>query len=178
MIKSDDPTDNVFIFQRSDLSGNTTEFIIFNFSNHAIEKYSFGLPREGKIKEIFTTDDEKYTEGGLINKSAISTKEIPMDGFAQSATVSIPAMSMQIFFYRPFTEKEQEQIAKRKYQEKVRYVEAKKKEVEEEKQRIIADAVKNAESRIKEIEAEKNSIIENAKKNAENQVKELEKILK
>ena len=178
LIKSDDPTDNVFIFQRSDLSGNTTEFIIFNFSNHAIEKYSFGLPRDGKIKEIFTTDDEKYTEGGLINKSAISTKEIPMDGFAQSATVSIPAMSMQIFSYRPFTEKEQEQIAKRKYQEKVRYVEAKKKEVEEEKQRIIAEAVKNAESRIKEIEAEKNSVIENAKKNAENQVKELEKILK
>ena len=178
LIKSDDPTDNVLIYQRSDAERKNFEYIIFNFSNHAIEKYSFGMPNEGKIKEIFTTEDEKYTEGGLINKNAIATKEIPMDGYNQSATVCIPAMSMQIYSYRPFTEKELEQIAKKKYQEKVRYVEAKKKEIEEEKNRIISDAKKNAEIRIKEIESEKNSIIENAKKNAENQIKELEKILK
>ncbi len=178
LIKSDDPTDNVLIFQRTDADNKNTEYIIFNFSNHAIEKYSFGLPKEGKIKEIFTTDDEKYTDNGLINKNAIATKEIPMDGFMQSATVCIPAMSMQIFSYRPFTEKELEQIAKKKYQEKVRYVEAKKKEIEEEKNRIITEAKKNAEIRVKEIEAEKNSIIDNARKNAENQIKELEKILK
>ena len=140
------------IYKRSGADEKETEYVIFNFSNHAMEKYSFGLPKEGKIKEIFTTDDPKYRENGVINKNAIATKEIPMDGFNQSVTVKIPSMGMQIFSYRPFTEKELEEIARKKYMEKVRYVERKKKEIEEEKDRIIAAAVKDAEKKIKELE--------------------------
>ena len=151
LIKGDDPTDNVLIFERSE--SESTEYIIFNFSNKQIDKYAFGLPKEGKIKEIFTTADEKYTSAEpVINKNAISTKEIPMDNMAQSVTVKIPAMAMQIFSYRPFTEKEKEEIARKKYQEKVRYVQAKKKEIEAERDRIIAAATKDAALKIKELE--------------------------
>ncbi|MBR3040786.1 MAG: alpha amylase C-terminal domain-containing protein [Lachnospiraceae bacterium] len=152
LIKADDPMDSVLIYKRSSADEKETEYVIFNFSNHAMEKYSFGLPKEGKIKEIFTTDDPKYRENGVINKNAIATKEIPMDGFNQSVTVKIPSMGMQIFSYRPFTEKELDEIARKKYMEKVRYVERKKKEIEEEKDRIIAAAVKDAEKKIKELE--------------------------
>ena len=151
LIKSDDPSDNVLIFERSE--GENIEYIICNFSNKAIEKYSFGLPKEGKIKEIFTMADEKYALGeAMVNRNAISTKEIPMDNDAQSVTVKIPAMGMQIFHYRPFTEKEKEEIARKKYLEKVRYVQAKKKEIEEERDRIIAAATKEAARKIKELE--------------------------
>ncbi len=167
LIKSDDPNDNVLIFQRCENDGKSKEYMIFNFSNHAMEKYSFGIPEEGKIKEIFTTDDPVYSEGGVINKNAISTKEIPMDGFAQSVTVKIPSMGMQIFSYRPFTEKELAEIARKKYQEKVRYVALKKKEIEDEKKRIITDA-----------ENEAKRIIAQAEKDAQAKIKELEKILK
>ena len=151
LIKCDDPSDNVLIFKRSDAEKNT-QFIIFNFSNHAMDKYSFGIPEEGKIKEIFTTDDPKYAENGVINKNAISTREIPMDNFGQSVTVKIPAMGMQIFSYRPFTEKELEEIERKKYLEKLHYVEKKKKEIEEERDRIIRQAEKDAQMKIKELE--------------------------
>ena len=151
LLKADDPTDNVLIFKREDNDKNI-EYILFNFSNSVMEKYSFGIPAEGKIKEIFTTDDEKYKKDGAINKNAIATKEIPMDGFGQSVTVKIPAMGMTVFSYRPFTEKELKDIAHKKYLEKVRYVEQKKKEIEEEKNRIIAEACKDAEMKIKELE--------------------------
>ncbi len=150
MIKCDDPADNVVIYRRKE--GDVSEFIIFNFSNHEMDKYSFGLPEEGKIKEIFTTDDEKYARAGFVNKNAVSTKEIPMDGFKQSVTVKIPAMGMQIFSYRPFTEKEKAEIEKKKYMEKVRYVEKKKKEIEAERDRLIDEAKKEAERKIKEVE--------------------------
>ena len=150
LIKADDPANNVLIFKREE--GENTEFIIFNFSNQAIDKYSFGIPNEGKIKEIFTTDDPAYTECGVINKNAIACREIPMDGCNQSVTVRIPAMGMQIFSYRPFTEKELADIAEKKYKEKVRYVEKKKKEIIEERNRIIAAANKDADAKIKELE--------------------------
>jgi 1,4-alpha-glucan branching enzyme len=150
MIKSDDPADCVLIYQRKD--AENTEYIIFNFSNHDMDKYSFGLPNEGKIKEIFTTDEEKYGRAGLVNKNAIATKEIPMDGFKQSVTVKIPAMGMQIFSYRDFTDKERAEIEKKKYMEKVRYVEKKKKEIEAERDRLIDEAKKEAERKIKEVE--------------------------
>ncbi len=176
LVKSDDPADNVLIFKRTD--EKNTGYIIFNFSNHAMEKYSFGLPEAGKIKEFFTTDDPAYTDDGVINKNAIATKEIPMDGYEQSVTVKIPAMGMQIFSYRPFTEKELKEIEKKKYDEKVRYVEKTKREYEEEKNRIIAQAVKDAETRKKEIEDEKNRIIDEATKEAARKIKELQKILK
>ena len=150
MIKSDDPADCVLIYERKE--AENIEYIIFNFSNHDMDKYSFGLPNEGKIKEIFTTDDEKYARAGFVNKNAISTKEIPMDGFKQCVTVKIPAMGMQIFSYRDFTEKERAEIEKKKYMEKVRYVEKKKKEIEAERDRLIDEAKKDAERKIKEVE--------------------------
>ena len=167
LIKSDDPADNVLIFMRSSNDAKDVEYIIFNFSNHAMDKYSFGLPKEGKIKEIFTTDDAAYVDNGVLNKNAIATKEIPMDGFGQSVTVKIPSMGMQVFSYRPFTDKELEEIERKKYQEKVRYVEKMRKEIEEEKNRIISEAKKEA-----------NRIISEAEKDAQSKIKELEKILK
>ncbi len=94
-ISNDDNTQNIIAFKRA--AKNSDELIIvINFSNVTRENYRIGAP-QGRYKQIFCSDDEKYGGGGEGNPKKIKTKAYPMHGYEQSMEITVPKMAVTIF---------------------------------------------------------------------------------
>ena len=99
---------------RKDEYLNHSILVVCNFSQNTYASYKFGMPYEGKYKEIFCSEDKKY--GGKVTLAAKEkiTEEEFYDGRANSLTVKIPAMSVSYYAYTPYTEEELLEIAEAK----------------------------------------------------------------
>lgn len=71
--------------------------VLCNFSKVAYEKFRIGVPSYGKYIEIFSTDDERFGGGGLLNKNAIQVDKKPFHNQPYSMEISIPPLSAVIF---------------------------------------------------------------------------------
>ena len=92
-VSSDDCTQNIIAFMRTDKRKNSL-IVIINFSNVRRDNYRLGLPFHGEYVELFNSDAEEYGGSGTKNPEKIKTdSKIPMHGFDQSAEFTIPAMS-------------------------------------------------------------------------------------
>ena len=116
-----------------------------------MDKYTLGVSGYGKYKEILNTDAREYGGTGYVNKGFISSNEEEYDRRDYSITVRIPALSMIVLSYRPFTEKELEAIRIKKRKEMEKYVDAKTKEIIKERDEIIGKATEEANKKINEL---------------------------
>ncbi len=96
-ISNDDNTQSIIAFRRIDKSGNEI-ITVCNFVPVARENYRIGVPKKGSYRRIFCSDSVDY--GGTTEKTAVSVKSerVPMHGYDNSVSISIPAMSVS--FYR------------------------------------------------------------------------------
>jgi 1,4-alpha-glucan branching enzyme len=95
-ICSDDQYGNSVMFLRKDLKGR---FLLTacNFSPVHRKGYRIGLPRTGRYREVFSTDDPAFGGGGHLNEAPISSEPIPCHGRAQSMEIDLPPMATVIF---------------------------------------------------------------------------------
>ncbi len=148
-INNYDAKNNIFIFERK--VGEEIITCICNFSGCFMDKYTLGVSGYGKYKEILNTDSKEYGGTGYVNKGFISSNEEEYDRRDYSITVRIPALSMIVLSYRPFTEKELEAIRIKKRKEMEKYVDAKIKEIIKERDEIIGKATEEANKKINEL---------------------------
>ncbi len=96
-ISNDDNTQSIIAFRRIDKSGNEI-ITVCNFVPVARENYRIGVPKKGSYRRIFCSDSVNY--GGTTEETAVSVKseKVPMHGYDNSISISIPAMSVS--FYR------------------------------------------------------------------------------
>lgn len=96
-ISNDDNTQSIIAFRRIDKSGNEI-ITVCNFVPVARENYRIGVPKKGSYRRIFCSDSVNY--GGTTEEIAVSVKseKVPMHGYDNSISISIPAMSVS--FYR------------------------------------------------------------------------------
>ncbi|MDR0819594.1 MAG: 1,4-alpha-glucan branching protein GlgB [Oscillospiraceae bacterium] len=94
-ISADDRSQNIIIFIRIDKSGNKL-IIAQNFAPVKRENYRFGVPDSGVYAEAFNSDLEEYGGGGVCNPLAIESEAIPLHGFDQSVSVTLPPLSTLI----------------------------------------------------------------------------------
>ncbi|WP_289284629.1 1,4-alpha-glucan branching protein GlgB [Parablautia intestinalis] len=87
--------------------------VVVNFANTA-QKFVIGVPYEGKYKEILNTDAKCYGGLGRVNSDVIFVMEEEVDGKPYSFTMESAPLSASIFSYIPYTEKEKEQIERKK----------------------------------------------------------------
>ena len=73
--------------------------VIANFTPVVREKYKIGVPFEGRYKEIFNTDDEKFGGSGILNKRAVSSKKDECDGRADSIRLTLPPLGVIVLDY-------------------------------------------------------------------------------
>lgn len=111
--------------------------IVANFAG-VPRKITTGVPKAGKYKEIFNSDDEKYAGSGLVNSRVKRSKPVEWDDRPDSVTVSLAPLSLSILRYIPFTKeelaKEQEKIAREKSEkERAEREKAEKEKAEKEK---------------------------------------------
>jgi len=79
--------------------GNNPEenlVIVCNMTPVVRENYRIGVPVAGKLKEIFNSDEEHYGGSGVSNKK-IQTEDIPWNGRAQSASMTLPPLGVMVF---------------------------------------------------------------------------------
>ena len=96
-ISNDDNTQSIIAFRRIDKSGNEI-ITVCNFVPVARENYRIGVPKKGSYRRIFCSDSVNY--GGTTEETVVSVKseKVPMHGYDNSISISIPAMSVS--FYR------------------------------------------------------------------------------
>lgn len=71
--------------------------IICNFTQVVRENYRIGLPKKGKLTEIFNSDATIYGGSGVANVNKLIIEHSPYDGRDYSAELLLPPLSVTVF---------------------------------------------------------------------------------
>ncbi len=71
--------------------------IVCNFTPVVRENYRIGLPKKGKLTQIFNSDETQYGGSGVTNAKAIKIDAEPWNGRDFSATLILPPLSVTVF---------------------------------------------------------------------------------
>ena len=89
-LTSDDADHNVLSFLRLAPSGEQVAVVV-NFSGEAWQDYQVALPKGGRWKEVFTTDDAKYG-GSDIHNGTVEADAGAYHSRPASARLTVPAL--------------------------------------------------------------------------------------
>jgi 1,4-alpha-glucan branching enzyme len=81
-------------------NGNETKdsvVVVCNFTPVVRGNYRIGVPRKGKLTEIFNSDDVKYAGSGISNSKPIKIDAESWNGRAFSAELVLPPLSVVVF---------------------------------------------------------------------------------
>lgn len=87
--------ENMLVFLRK--AEKETLLVVCNFSPLVYEKHKIGVPFEGKYKEIFNSDSEKFGGTDVRNKRVKTSKKSECDGFEDSIEITVPPMGIAVF---------------------------------------------------------------------------------
>lgn len=96
-ISADDNQNSVIAFRRIAKSGEEI-IVVCNFCPVKRINYLVGVPKEGCLKPVFSTDYKKYLGTGTPLRR-IKTKKISMHGFKNSVSLTIPPLSVNFYKY-------------------------------------------------------------------------------
>ncbi len=71
--------------------------VVCNFTSIVRKNYRIGLPKKGKLKQIFNSDFKKYFGSGISNPKEIKIEKILRDNKLFSAEITLPPLSMVAF---------------------------------------------------------------------------------
>lgn len=71
--------------------------VVCNFTQVVRENYRIGLPRKGKLTEIFNSDATIYGGSGVANVNKPAIESSPYDGRDYSAELLLPPLSVTVF---------------------------------------------------------------------------------
>ncbi|GEC73354.1 1,4-alpha-glucan branching enzyme [Flavobacterium flevense] len=81
--KGNDPKDNLIV--------------VCNFTQVIRENYRIGVPKKGKLTEVFNSDLKKYNGSNVTNTSKVEIESSPYDGRDYSAELLLPPLSVTVF---------------------------------------------------------------------------------
>ena len=91
--------ESIIVFVRKSKKSSDILLVVCNFDAVEWTDYKIGVPREGKYKEIFNTDEESFGGSGLINPRVKKSVAEECDGREHSIKINVPSMGMSIFRY-------------------------------------------------------------------------------
>lgn len=80
--------------------GNNPEddlIVVLNFTQVVRENYRIGVPKSGKLIEIFNSDNAEFGGSGIKNNKKLSIENNPYDGKEYSSVVMLPPLATVIF---------------------------------------------------------------------------------
>ncbi len=92
-ISNDDNTQSIISFMRIDKHGEKV-ICICNFAPVDRYEYRIGASFEGNYRVVFSSDEEKYGGKGKYDKKIVKSEKIPMHGFDNSISLTVPGMSV------------------------------------------------------------------------------------
>ena len=95
-ISNDDYMQSCISFRRMDKKGNEI-IIVCNFQPVLRENYRIGVPDAGTYCEVLNTEWSEFGGSGISNGTNIVSEEVPMHGFDQSISLTLPPLSVMYF---------------------------------------------------------------------------------
>ena len=71
--------------------------VVCNFTQIVRENYRIGLPKKGKLKEIFNSDLDKYQGSNVLNTADLKIEVLPYGGKDYSAELLLAPLSVTVF---------------------------------------------------------------------------------
>jgi 1,4-alpha-glucan branching enzyme len=96
-INYSDHQNAVMSFIRKGNNQKDDVIVVCNFTQVVRPNYRIGLPRKGKITEIFNSDATIYGGSGVLNPKKLSIEAMPYDGRDYSAELLLPPLSITVF---------------------------------------------------------------------------------
>ena len=96
-INYSDHQNAVIAFIRKGNDSKDDSIVVCNFTQIVRDKYRVGIPRKGKLKEIFNSDSENYGGSGVSNSQKIEIEASPYDGKDFSTELILPPLSVIAF---------------------------------------------------------------------------------
>lgn len=95
-IAYDDHQNSVLSYIRKGENREDDLIVVCNFTPSVLENYRIGLPRKGKLKEIFNSDKREFGGSGVSNKQ-IKIDEETSHSREHSAAIKIPPLGTVVF---------------------------------------------------------------------------------
>ena len=73
--------------------------VVCNFTQVIRENYRIGIPKKGKLEEIFNSDASIYGGSGIGNGKSLKIESIPYDGREFSAELILPPLSVTVYSF-------------------------------------------------------------------------------
>jgi 1,4-alpha-glucan branching enzyme len=71
--------------------------VVCNFTPVVHEQYRIGLPKKGKLTQIFNSDETQYGGSGITNPKTVKIESEPWNGKDLSAVLILPPLSVIVF---------------------------------------------------------------------------------
>ena len=97
--------ESILTFLRKGADENDILLVACNFDAVDREEYKIGVPKKGKYKEIFNSNNKNYGGNGFVNSRLKQSKTDECDGREESIRVNVPALSISIFKFTKVDEK-------------------------------------------------------------------------
>ena len=96
-INYSDHQNAIIAFIRKGNDSKDDIIVVCNFTQIVRDKYRIGIPRKGKLNEIFNSDRESYGGSGVSNSQKIKIDASPYDGKDFSTELILPPLSVIAF---------------------------------------------------------------------------------
>jgi 1,4-alpha-glucan branching enzyme len=96
-INYSDHQNAVMSFIRKGNDPKNDVIIVCNFTQIVRSNYRIGLPKKGKLTEIFNSDASNYGGSGVSNAKKIAIEAMPYDGRDYSTELLLPPLSVTVF---------------------------------------------------------------------------------
>ena len=96
-ISFQDTGNSVISYLRKGHEPDDFVIVVCNLTPTAFKEYRIGVPANGKLQEIFTSDAKNYGGSGVTNVSSIFIKEETLDNQKYSVTIQLAPLSMSLF---------------------------------------------------------------------------------
>ena len=99
-ISYDDYENSVLSFIRKGHDVKNNVIVVCNFTPNLLKKYRIGLPKSGKLTEVFNSDHQKFGGAGNSNKKVLTAKKSAWNNQKYSVEIEVPPLAIAVFQYK------------------------------------------------------------------------------
>jgi len=95
-ISLDDNDNSVISFIRKGKNDKDDVIVVCNLTPNTLKKYRIGVPKKGKLKEIFNSDSKEFGGSGILNSRQITIKKSPWNNRSYSVELTLPPLGITV----------------------------------------------------------------------------------
>jgi 1,4-alpha-glucan branching enzyme len=99
-ISYEDNENSVLSFIRKGHDVKNNVIVVCNFTPNLLKKYRIGVPKSGKLTEVFNSDHQKFGGAGSSNKKVLTAKKSAWNNQKYSLEIEAPPLAIAVFQYK------------------------------------------------------------------------------